>query len=485
MTEPASFGAGRASRTSPAGAACPESAGESCPGPGGSARPEKLRPAKILPGGTRTAKAQASGPRLARFVVDIGPLRTNPGFRLLYLARTVALMVYGINAVAVAWQVHALTQSSLHVALVGFCLAGGQLAGLVFGGRLADRHDRRTLMVGSRIAYVGVVGLLLGNTLLPQAHVGAIYLAALAGGLSSGIGAPALMAVLPSLVARGQLAAAGALSAIALQLAALIGPIMAGLLIAGAGLASCYAVVMAASAITPLLLARLPRLNAARAADEPPGKGQEQGHGALAEWRDGLRFIRRSPVISGMLLLDLTASLLAMPFVLLPQIASETLGGDAALVGVLHAAPALGALAAALSSGWTRTLRRPGRVLAATAVLWGLAVAAAGLTGSLWMMLACLALAGSADTVGDIVRGALLQQHTPDALRGRVSACWLLQSALGPALGGLQMGYVARRFAVSTALLAGGCACVVGSLAAWTVVRGCFRDEGASGIDRR
>ncbi|MFT3759853.1 MFS transporter [Thauera sp.] len=482
MTEP------RTPCTSPAGTACPESAGESCPGPGGSARPEKLRPGKTLPGEARPAKAQAGGPRLARFVVDIGPLRTSPGFRLLYLARTVALMVYGINAVAVAWQVYALTQSSLHVALVGFCLAGGQLAGLVFGGRLADRHDRRMLMVGSRIAYVGVVGLLLANTLLPQAQLGLIYLAALAGGFSSGIGAPALMAVLPSLVAREQLAAAGALSAIALQLAALVGPIVAGFLIAGAGLASCYAVVMAASAITPLLLARLPRLNAARAADEPPGKGQESGQkngqGALAEWRDGLRFIRRSPVISGMLLLDLIASLLAMPFVLLPQIASETLGGDAALVGVLHAAPALGALVAALSSGWTRTLRRPGRVLAAMAVLWGLAVAAAGLTGSLWMMLACLALAGSADTVGDIVRGALLQQHTPDALRGRVSAFWLLQSALGPALGGLQMGYVARRFAVSTALLAGGCACVVGSLAAWIAVRGRFRDEGGLSIDR-
>ncbi|ENO88332.1 putative MFS-type transporter [Thauera linaloolentis 47Lol = DSM 12138] len=400
--------------------------------------------------------------------MDTSPLRASPAFRLLYLARSVALMVYGINAVAVAWQTYGLTRSSLHVALVGFCLAGGQLAGLVFGGRLADRHDRRTLMVGSRIAYVGVVGLLLGNALLPQAHVGLIYVAALAGGLSSGVGAPALMAALPSMVAREQLAAAGALSAISAQLAALLAPILAGALIAGSGLAGCYAAVMVASALTPLLLARLPQLSPAQAADRAPG--------AAAEWRDGLRFIRRSPMICGMLLLDLTACLLAMPFVLLPQIATETLGGDAALAGVLHAAPALGALAAALSSGWTRSLQRPGRVLAAMAVLWGMAVAAAGLAGSLWAMLACLALAGMADTVGDIVRGALLQQHTPDALRGRVSAFWLVQSTLGPALGGLQMGYVARRFAVSTALLAGGVACTVGSAAAWAALPALRRD---------
>ncbi|THF65428.1 MFS transporter [Pseudothauera nasutitermitis] len=448
MTEPPASRAEESARPAPAGALRPESVAESCPGPGDAARP-----ARHLS-------------RLARFAVDISPLRASPAFRLLYLARGVALMVYAINAVAVAWQVYGLTQSSLHVALVGFCLAGGQLAGLVFGGRLADRHDRRALMVGSRIAYVGVIALLFGNALLPQPQLGLIYLAALAGGFTGGIGAPALLAALPAVVERQQLAAAGALSAIAAQLAALIGPVLAGALIAGTGLAGCYAVVLAASALTPLLLARLPRIKPAQADARPA----PENTGVLAEWRDGLRFIRRSPMIAAMLWLDLIASLLAMPFVLLPQIASETLGGDAALVGVLHAAPALGALLAALCSGWTRSLQHPGRLLAAMAVLWGLAVAAAGLAGSLWAMLACLALAGIADTVGDIVRGALLQQHTPDALRGRVSAFWLVQSTLGPALGGLQMGYVARRFTVSTALLAGGAACTLGSAAAWAAL---------------
>ena len=140
------------------------------------------------------------------------------------------------------------------------------------------------------------------------------------------------------------------------------------------------------------------------------------------------------------------------------------------MVGYLYAAPACGALLVALTSGWTRQLARPGRLVVVCALLWGMAiaftgVAAGGLSHGLpwgvWPILVFLALAGMADTASDIVRGALLQIHTPDALRGRVSGLWLLQGYLGPALGGLQAGALASVWSPGRALVIGGSACAL------------------------
>src|SRR5690606_15350687 len=136
----------------------------------------------------------------------------------------------------------------------------------------------------------------------------------------------------------------------------------------------------------------------------------------------------------------------------------------------LYAAPACGALLVAITSGWTRQLARPGRLVVLCALLWAMAiaftgVAAGGLTQGLpwgvWPILLLLALAGMADTASDIVRGALLQIHTPDALRGRVSGLWLLQGYLGPALGGLQAGSLATLWSPGRALVIGGSACAL------------------------
>lgn len=155
--------------------------------------------------------------------------------------------------------------------------------------------------------------------------------------------------------------------------------------------------------------------------------------------------------------------------VLMPQLAASVLQGGPQTIGYLYAATAFGALLAAASSGWTRRILHPGRMvvvcallLGATVVLLGLAVAATSvsLSAGFWAILAALALAGAVDTVADIVRGAMIQLHTPDALRGRVSGIWLSQSYLGPALGGLQMGGLAGWATPARALLTGGTVCL-------------------------
>ncbi|WP_159911107.1 MFS transporter [Pantoea sp. 18069] len=393
----------------------------------------------------------------ARHALDLSPLQS-PGFRLLYTARLVSVLVYGVLGVAVAWQVWSLTQSSFKVAGVGLGLALGTVAGLLWGGVIADRANRRTVMVAGRAAYVLVVLVLLLNSLQPTPQLGWIYAATVLSGLAGGISAPALMATLPTLVPGHQLPAAGALGALAEQLGRLTGPLLAGLLIAHGGSSACYALALAGAVLTPLLLLRLPALPPPQAAAATARVGPWQA------WRESARFARGNPVVGGLLVLDVLMALCATPWVLLPQLGVQAFAGDAQLVGMLHAAPAAGAFLAAAGSGWTRRLDRPGLLLIAAAVGWGLALLCVGLASQPWLALALLVLAGAFDTVADIVRGALLQRHTPDALRGRISALWLLEMHLAPALGGLALGGAAQRASAGLALVGGGALCALASL---------------------
>lgn len=405
--------------------------------------------------------------RWSRLTLDLDPLVQSPGFRSLYLARSVSLLSIAILAVAVAWQVYAISGSSLHVAGVSIGLALGSLVGLVWGGALADRADRRRTMIWGRTAYVGVVVLLCVNSLRAEPGLVEIYLATLLSGLTSGISAPALMAAMPRLVPAHQLAAAGALNALTMELSRLIGPLIAGTLLARLGLASCFIVVLVGAAIVPVLLTRLPQDLLVPDTGRQPVAARPAMH---TQWLEGLRYVRHNAVIACLLVLDLAMMVFASVHALMPQLAKEVLQGGPQMVGYLYAAPACGALLVALTSGWTRDLARPERLVIACAILWGVAIASAGIAAGgvsdalpwgVWPLLVCLAIAGMADTASDIVRGALLQIHTPDALRGRVSGLWLLQGYLGPALGGLQSGALATLWSPGRALVIGGTACAL------------------------
>jgi ENTS family enterobactin (siderophore) exporter len=393
--------------------------------------------------------------RLGRFLVDIGPLKTSREFRLLFAARAVSMLTFGILTVAVNWQVFDLTRSSLQVGLVSFCLAASTTTALLLGGNLADRYDRRLLMMISRCAYPAVFGLLFVNSLLAAPSLGLIYLAVILGGLGAGIGMPALMAATAAVLPQHQLAAASALTAIAVQAGALIGPSIAGVLIAGPGLAVCYAVIVAgALAVLPAVYALRPLPSEARASGN-----------LIRMFMEGCLFIRTSPIVRGLLLIDLAAVLFASPFPLLPQVGVEVLHGDSSTVGLLYTAPAVGALLAALTSGWLGRAARPGAVLVTAVVAWGLAVAAIGAMTSVTAVLLLLGAAGFADAVSEILRLALLQSSTPKDLQGRVTSLWMIQATVSPAAGGLQMGAMARLFSPGLALVAGGTMSAV--LAAW------------------
>lgn len=393
--------------------------------------------------------------RLGGWLVDVSPLRVSRDFRFLYGARVMSLLGIGVVSVTASLQVYELTKSSLLVGLVALAVGAPMFIGLVVGGILADHSDQRALMVRSRAMYILVALLFLWNALRPTPGVAPIFVAAFLSGVVNGVSGPPLMAALPAIVGRQHLLAAGALTTIASQIGAVIGPALAGLLVARWGFAACYTAVLATAIATPLLLSFIRPLPTALAPTAP----------ALARLAEGWAFIRENRLIRGLMLVDIAATVFAMPQALFPQLGAERFGGGAEVAGLLYTAPAAGALIGAVMSGWTRRVHRTGHLLFAAVAVWSTAIFAFGWTTHLTLALVLLALAGAGDTISEIVRRALMQHHTPDHLQGRVGSVWLMQVILAPALGNAQVGAVGRLLGATAAIVGGATVSLVSAAA--------------------
>src|SRR5206468_2144106 len=219
--------------------------------------------------------------------------------------------------------------------------------------------------------------------------------------------------------------------------------LLAGLILARWSFAAAYAADFTVFTLALYAALRLPAL-------PPTGPATTPG---LRSVVDGLAFIATRPVLLLSFAVDIVAMVLAMPRALFPETA-EQLGGRGA-VGWLYAAIAGGAVLAGLSSGWVGRVRRQGVALIAV-IAWGLAVAAAGLAGSLWAMVLLLAVAGAADLVSAVYRQTILQTYAPDEMRGRMQGVFIVVVAGGPRLGDLRAGAAAAAFGVTAAWVGGG-----------------------------
>lgn len=399
---------------------------------------------------------------LSALALDLTPLRASRSFRLLFAGRVVSLLGLGMLVVALPVQVYALTGTSLHVAGVNTTLGVAAFAGTLVAGVVADRTDRRRVVLWSRSAAIAGFAALLVNSLAESPSLTAIYVVAAWDGLAGGFSVVALAAAVPSLVPRGQLPAVAALQAISLDLGAVVSPLVAGIAIAHGGSSLVFGVVVVASVVSLGFLVRLPSL--------PPGGGEAEpgvpgvpGGRAPRPWDDlveGLRFVATDRVIGGIILLGFVQILFASPHVLIPELVDKQLGAGPEVVGLLFSAPAVGALVATLTSGWTGRVRRTGRVLLIVFAASGAGVAMLGLSQSVVLAVVAMTLVGAGDVLGEILRFTLLYERTPDHLRGRVSALWTAQGTAGDALGGPLLTLVAR------ALGAGGAIAVGGALAA-------------------
>lgn len=400
--------------------------------------------------------------RLGEIAADTTPLRESREFRLLFAASALSMLGTALTSVAASIQVYDVGGSSLHVGMVNIVISVSLCVGLLTGGVVADRTDRRKVILGTRAGAAVVVLALAANALTDNPRLWVIYVLAVAAGLVNGLGAPALMAVTPALVGRRHLAAAGALLTLTTQFGAMVGPTIAGLVAAGPGVATCYLLDASGFAIGALLLWRLPELRPERApAADPAGdEAESEGSHPLQEIAAGFRHVRADPVIRALMLVDLFAVVLAMPYALFPQMGERVFDGGPIIVGLLYSAPSVGAFLGALTSGWTGRNTRPGVALSIAAAGWGLAVAAFGAAEMLWLALPLLALAGYADTISEILRRTLIQAYTPDHLQGRVGSLWLAQATAAPSAGNALAGFGTKLVAPGTVLMAGGIACV-------------------------
>ncbi|TDB89358.1 enterobactin transporter EntS, partial [Actinomadura sp. KC216] len=283
-----------------------------------------------------------------RLAMDVGPLRDSRPFRNVFIARTVSVFGIGMLAVAVPVQVYDLTGSTFHVGAVSAAEGFALLAGFLWGGVLADRYDRRRLMLHARTAAGAGFVLLALNAFLPSPWLPAIYVLAAWDGLATGVSVTALLAATPALVAPDKLVAAGALNALTVRLGSMASPALGGLVVSAFGVGWNYAAAAAGTIGTLGLLTGLPRLR--------PDLGGEKPANPLRSVADGFRFVASHRVVGSLMLLGLLFMVAGGIPVLMPAFATRSLDGGATTVGLLFAAPACGAVLASVTSGWAGTV---------------------------------------------------------------------------------------------------------------------------------
>ncbi len=392
--------------------------------------------------------------RIARVAVDTTPLRESRDLRLLELGTFVTGLGTQASLVALPYQLYVQTQSAFLTGLLGAVELAPLMASALVGGAVADRMDRRRLLLLDQFALVVVTAALALLAFGGEPPLGVLYVL---GALLAGAGAVqnvARAAMIPNLVAPALMPSALALHFGLANVTQVIGPAVGGVIIAASGVGLAYAIDAASClALVAAVLPMSPQPPQRAAGSEQLGLGR-----SIAE---GLRFVKSKPALTGSFAIDLAAMTFGMPRALFPVLALTVYDAGAAGTGVLYASVAAGATVAALTTGWLRHARRLGRIVIVAVLGWGAAIALAGLTGSLWVAAALLAAAGAADSVSAVCRSTITQSVTPDAMRGRMGSVFSLVVTSGPRLGDVESGTVAALTSARASVVSGGVACMV------------------------
>ncbi len=388
---------------------------------------------------------------LRTVAVDLTPLRESRDFRLLFIGQGISFAGTMITYVAVPFQAYALTRSSLVVGLVSVTELLPILVMSFVGGALADAVDRRRMVRLTEAGQCTVTILLLVNATLPHPQLCVLFVAVAAAAATDSLQRPSLDALVPRIVPADRLTAASALEGLRGNLGHVLGPPIAGVLIATVGLPLTFGV-DAATFVASLLA-----LSFMNAVPPPPGAERVSIRGMLA----GVRYAAHRQDLLGSYLVDMNAMFFGMPLALFPQIATGF--GGPAVLGVLYTGPAVGSLLASLTSGWTASVRRHGMAIALAAAAWGVAIIGFGFAPTLWLAFLTLVAAGAADMISGIFRGTLWNQTIPDAMRGRLAGIEMISYSSGPALGNLEAGVVGALAGVRASVVSGGVLCVAGT----------------------
>ena len=366
-------------------------------------------------------------------------------FALFWFSRVLSTLAYHMQAVAVGWQVYALTGSAFYLGLVGLAQFVPMVLLTLLVGQAADRYDRRLIVCicqaveGSAAATlaIGTVGgwLSVERMLALVAVIGA----------ARAFEGPTMSALMPTLVPRALIPHGSAWLASANQTSQIVGPALGGLLY-GIGATAPYGAAGTLFLAAAALVATIPRERAARRTGGVP----------LDSFFSGILFVRNHRLLLGVLSLDLFAVLLGGVTALLPIYARDILGTGPWGLGLLRSAPAIGALSMSLALTRHPLERRVGRTMFGAVIVFGAATVVFGLSTHLAVSLCALCALGMADVVSVVIRYTLVQMRTPDEMRGRVSATFSLFTGTSNQLGEFRAGMSAALFGAVPAVLLGG-----------------------------
>lgn len=388
-----------------------------------------------------------------RFFINPSLLYRNRNYRLLYISQFVSGFGTSMTSVALPYQIYQETHSTLMVGLVGIFQLIPLIFTALYGGVLADRHHRRQLLLfAESLLAVGCL-LLLWNATNTTTHVWLIFILAAFMSALTGLHRPALDSIVQQMVATEDYAVESSLRMFAVSFCYIAGPAIAGLIIARFGLVATYGADFASFVISLaalLLITNVPK----------PIANLEESIWVLL--KQGCQYAMSRQELLGTYFVDFAAMVFGMPMALFPAIAD--MHGGAKTLGLLYAAPAVGALFISFASDWTRHIRRHGKAIAISASLWGVAIIIFGLlmNVNIYWGLFFLALAGAFDAVSGIFRQTMWNQVIPNELRGRLAGIEMISYLSGPRLGDAEAGFVAALFGVTASVVSGGALCIVG-----------------------
>ncbi|MGE0218662.1 MFS transporter [Mycolicibacterium sp.] len=420
----------------------------------------------------------------SRVFADTTPLRT-PDFRRLWLAGAVTVIGANLTIFAVPVQLYALTENSFYVGLSGlFALVPLIVFGL-WGGAWADAMDRRVLLIITSCGLAAASVLLWLQSALALDNVWVVLcLLSVQQGFFA-VNSPTRAAAIPRMLPAEQLPAANALNMTVMQFGAIVGPLLAGLMLRWVDLSTLY-LIDAITCLAPILATiRLAPIPTSATGEGAPGWG-------LGAVLAGFRYLAGNQVVLMSFVVDLIAMIFGMPRALFPQMAHESFGGPVdggTTMALLAAAMSVGAVAGGVFSGWLPAIRRQGLAVVVAIVVWGLAMVGFGVAGGLangtasamlWICVVFLAVGGAADMVSAAFRTTILQEAASDELRGRLQGVFLVVVAGGPRLADTAHGAAAAAVGTTVAAAGGGVLVVVGVVLAALLVPAFLRYRGGS-----
>ena len=385
---------------------------------------------------------------LKRLAVDITPLRKYPDFRLLWSSGLISYLGSMVTYVALPFQIKLLTNSYIAVGAIGAVELIPLIIFGLYGGVLADRVDRKKMIIATEFSCMLMVGTLFLNSQLEKPHLIWIYIVAGSFAALDGLQRPSADAILPRLVGHQDLPAASALMSLRWQMGVIIGPSIAGILLATTGVGSAYLVDILSFVLSLIFLARVRSVKPAKTNEAP----------TLTSLFEGIKYAGSRKDLMGTYIVDLCAMFFAMPNALFPFWADQMHARWA--LGLFYAAGTIGSVLVTLTSGWVKNYPHHGRAVMVAAIGWGAAITLAGISKSIFFVIFFLAAAGASDMISALFRGVIWNQSIPDELRGRLAGIELLSYSVGPLGGQMRAGGMAAWTNLRTSVISGGLLCI-------------------------